>query len=321
MFRSIVRFSIRKKFFVALTTLFLLAGGIYSMLTLPFSISAGVGFIALFGVAVLNGILMINYFNDKRHSTRYHLCTDRILSKGCSHLLCPVFLTGMVASLGFVPMAVATSAGAEVQRPLATVVIGGLVVSTVLTLVIIPVFYRIVNVTPVALHRLRLKGGIHASLLVPALMFAGTTYVQGQETATSSAGHTTINPVSLQEKGIMDYLPVTSPLTGYVTNVDVNIGKYLDAGEPICDVIDKRAPLLQLTVYEKELSQMRTGRRVLFRVNGMGTQSFEAKVVSIDQSIDEKDYSVKVYAQVLTAHNDFCPGMYVRAKLLDSEGN
>ncbi len=130
-----------------------------------------------------------------------------------------------------------------------------------------------------------------------------------------------INPVSLQEKGIMDYLPVTSPLTGYVTNVDVNIGKYLDAGEPICDVIDKRAPLLQLTVYEKELSQMRTGRRVLFRVNGMGTQSFEAKVVSIDQSIDEKDYSVKVYAQVLTAHNDFRPGMYVRAKLLDAEGN
>ncbi len=172
-----------------------LIGGIVALWLrgLPFSISAGVGFIALFGVAVLNGILMINHFNDIRHSTRYHLCTDRILSKGCSHLLRPVFLTGLVASLGFVPMAVATSAGAEVQRPLATVVIGGLVVSTVLTLVIIPVFYRIVNVTPVVLRRLRLKGSIHASLLVPALMFAGTTYVQGQETATSSAGHTTIS--------------------------------------------------------------------------------------------------------------------------------
>lgn len=66
--------------------------------------------------------------------------------KGCPHLLRPVFLTGLVASLGFVPMAVATSAGAEVQRPLATVVIGGLIVSTVLTLIVIPVFYRLVNV-------------------------------------------------------------------------------------------------------------------------------------------------------------------------------
>ena len=68
---------------------------------------------------------------------------------GCRHLLRPVFLTGLVASLGFVPMAVAQSAGAEVQRPLATVVIGGLIMSTVLTLIIIPLFYRIVNVFPI----------------------------------------------------------------------------------------------------------------------------------------------------------------------------
>lgn len=74
------------------------------------------------------------------------MCTNRIIAKGCPHLLRPVFLTGLVASLGFVPMAVATSAGAEVQRPLATVVIGGLIVSTVLTLIVIPVFYRLVNV-------------------------------------------------------------------------------------------------------------------------------------------------------------------------------
>lgn len=130
-----------------------------------------------------------------------------------------------------------------------------------------------------------------------------------------------VSPESLQEKGIMDYLPVTSPLTGYITNLDANIGKYLDAGEPICDVIDKRAPLLQLTVYEKELPHMRMGRKMLFRVNGIDKQSFEAKVVSIDQSIDEKDYSVKVYAQVLTVHDDFRPGMYVHAKLLDAENN
>ncbi len=120
---------------------------------LPFSISAGVGFIALFGVAVLNGILMINHFNDLQKTGNYNMCTDRIIFKGCSHLLRPVFLTGLVASLGFVPMAVAQTAGAEVQRPLATVVIGGLIVSTVLTLVVIPAFYRIVNSVPVVFRR------------------------------------------------------------------------------------------------------------------------------------------------------------------------
>lgn len=112
---------------------------------LPFSISAGVGFIALFGVAVLNGILMINHFNDIHKQTMYPLSTNRVIARGTPHLLRPVFLTGLVASLGFVPMAVATSAGAEVQRPLATVVIGGLIVSTVLTLLVIPVFYKIVG--------------------------------------------------------------------------------------------------------------------------------------------------------------------------------
>lgn len=127
-----------------------LIGGILALWLrgLPFSISAGVGFIALFGVAVLNGILMINHFNELRKKTKYQKATNRIISEGCPHLLRPVFLTGLVASLGFVPMAIATSAGAEVQRPLATVVIGGLLVSTLLTLIIIPVFYKIVNSFP-----------------------------------------------------------------------------------------------------------------------------------------------------------------------------
>lgn len=124
-----------------------LIGGILALWLrgLPFSISAGVGFIALFGVAVLNGILMLNHFNDLRKQSKYALSTSRIIAHGTPHLLRPVFLTGLVASLGFVPMAIATSAGSEVQRPLATVVIGGLIISTVLTLLIIPVFYKIVN--------------------------------------------------------------------------------------------------------------------------------------------------------------------------------
>ncbi|MGN0052448.1 MAG: CusA/CzcA family heavy metal efflux RND transporter [Bacteroides sp.] len=156
-----------------------LIGGIVALWLrgLPFSISAGVGFIALFGVAVLNGILMINHFNDIRKRTRYAMCTDRIIYQGCRHLLRPVFLTGLVASLGFVPMAVAQSAGAEVQRPLATVVIGGLIVSTVLTLIIIPAFYRLVASTTVIWRNLRNRRRASASrtllLAIGAMLLAG----------------------------------------------------------------------------------------------------------------------------------------------------
>lgn len=145
-----------------------LIGGILALWLrgLPFSISAGVGFIALFGVAVLNGILMINHFNDIRKETMYALSTRRVIARGTAHLLRPVFLTGLVASLGFVPMAIATSAGAEVQRPLATVVIGGLIVSTVLTLLIIPVFYQIVIYTVVWKRRFSAKKFLFFFLLL-----------------------------------------------------------------------------------------------------------------------------------------------------------
>ena len=145
-----------------------LIGGILALWLrgLPFSISAGVGFIALFGVAVLNGILMINHFNDIRKETMYALSTRRVIARGTARLLRPVFLTGLVASLGFVPMAIATSAGAEVQRPLATVVIGGLIVSTVLTLLIIPVFYQIVSYTVVWKRRFSAKKFLFFFLLL-----------------------------------------------------------------------------------------------------------------------------------------------------------
>lgn len=145
-----------------------LIGGILALWLrgLPFSISAGVCFIALFGVAVLNGILMINHFNDIRKETMYALSTRRVIARGTAHLLRPVFLTGLVASLGFVPMAIATSAGAEVQRPLATVVIGGLIVSTVLTLLIIPVFYQIVSYTVVWKRRFSAKKFLFFFLLL-----------------------------------------------------------------------------------------------------------------------------------------------------------
>lgn len=159
-----------------------LIGGIVALWLrgLPFSISAGVGFIALFGVAVLNGILMINYFNDLRKKQNYTMCTSRIIALGCPHLLRPVFLTGLVASLGFVPMAIAQSAGAEVQRPLATVVIGGLIVSTLLTLIIIPVFYKLVNKLLHGWKRVRcIKSNAKVILWMLLMLPALNTYADG----------------------------------------------------------------------------------------------------------------------------------------------
>ena len=116
-------------------------GGIFALYLrgMPFSISAGVGFIALFGVSVLNGIVLINEFNLlKKYGIKdLH---ERVL-KGTSVRLRPVILTAAVASFGFLPMALSTSPGAEVQKPLATVVIGGLITATLLTLVVLPVLY------------------------------------------------------------------------------------------------------------------------------------------------------------------------------------
>ncbi|MDB4286172.1 CusA/CzcA family heavy metal efflux RND transporter [bacterium] len=108
---------------------------------LPFSISAGVGFIALFGIAVLNGIVLIEEFKElKAHGVTN--INKRILM-GTRNRLRPVLLTASAAALGFLPMAISTSAGAEVQRPLATVVVGGLISATVLTLIVLPVLYAL----------------------------------------------------------------------------------------------------------------------------------------------------------------------------------
>lgn len=116
-------------------------GGIFALLIrdMPFSISAGVGFIALFGVAVLNGIVMIGYFNQLKAEGIND--TLEIIHKGTAARLRPIIMTATVASLGFLPMALSTSAGAEVQKPLATVVIGGLISATLLTLIVLPVIY------------------------------------------------------------------------------------------------------------------------------------------------------------------------------------
>lgn len=132
--------SIKQALYIYTGIPFAIVGGIFALALrgMPFSISAGVGFIALFGVAVLNGVVMVSFINYLREEGKTVL---EAVSEGAMTRLRPVLMTALVASLGFVPMALATSAGAEVQRPLATVVIGGLITSTLLTLLILPTLY------------------------------------------------------------------------------------------------------------------------------------------------------------------------------------
>jgi cobalt-zinc-cadmium resistance protein CzcA len=133
---------------------------------MPFSISAGVGFIALFGVAVLNGIVLITEFN--RLQKESNLSTlDRVV-KGTQSRLRPVLMTAAVASLGFLPMALSQGAGAEVQRPLATVVIGGLVTATLLTLFLLPVLYLWVE------HRKPRTAGGHVTTALILMLMSGS---------------------------------------------------------------------------------------------------------------------------------------------------
>ncbi len=133
--------SVTQAVLVLLNVPFALVGGVAMlwMRGLNLSLSASIGFIALFGIAVLNGVVMVEHINALREKGRS--LEDAVLH-GAVDRLRPVLMTALVASLGFVPMALATSAGAEVQRPLASVVIGGLVTSTFLTLFVLPVLYR-----------------------------------------------------------------------------------------------------------------------------------------------------------------------------------
>lgn len=118
-------------------------GGVFSLWVrdMPFSISAGIGFIALFGIAVLNGIVLMSFFNELKTEGMQN--PFRRVYRGTEMRLRPVILTALTDALGFLPMAISTSAGAEVQRPLATVVVGGLITATLLTLIVLPIIYSL----------------------------------------------------------------------------------------------------------------------------------------------------------------------------------
>lgn len=127
-----------------------------------------------------------------------------------------------------------------------------------------------------------------------------------------------VDPGTLKQRGLMTRLEVKAPLGGYVTDTDINIGKYLNPGDPICDIIDNRELLLQLTAYEKDLQKIEIGDTVEFQVNGMDMRTFEAVIFSIDQKVDNNNRSIKVFARLEDRTAFFRPGMYVSARIKEN---
>ena len=183
-------------------------GGVFALLLrgMPFSISAGVGFIALFGVAVLNGIVLISTFNQLEKDGMKDIL-QRVL-EGTKIRLRPVLMTAAVASLGFLPMAFSSGSGAEVQKPLATVVIGGLITATFLTLVVLPILYIIFSS-----KRKQIKMKPATSIIVVCFLLALSNNVHAQQPAT--------NRISSSEAIVL----AKSNLQYEINNLQVNKGK------------------------------------------------------------------------------------------------
>jgi len=204
-------------------------GGVFALLLrdMPFSISAGIGFIALFGVAVLNGIVLIGTFNQLEKEGETNIL-KRVM-EGTKTRLRPVLMTATVASLGFLPMAISTGAGAEVQKPLATVVIGGLVTATFLTLFVLPMLYIIFN-TKINLKKINNKSV--TAIVVLGFLFLGQTFSAQQgrtitvEEATRTAieNNQSIRSRDLDIKATQALIPTSKELPKM--NVDAQLGQY-----------------------------------------------------------------------------------------------
>ena len=130
-----------------------------------------------------------------------------------------------------------------------------------------------------------------------------------------------VEPEVLLKEGIQPFLQIKAPISGYVADVKMNVGKYMNVGDALCEIVDKSRTLLRLTTYEKDLADMKVGNPVQFRVNGMGKTVFKATLISIGQKVDEDTRSVEVYARVDTVDSQFRPGMYVTARIMKEQAS
>ncbi|MCD6366442.1 MAG: CusA/CzcA family heavy metal efflux RND transporter [Bacteroidales bacterium] len=163
--------SLKQTLVIYVAVPFAAVGGVFSLFLrdMPFSISAGVGFIVLFGVAVLNGLVLISGFNELKEEGKLHI--NDIIKKGSIRRIRPILLTASTDILGFLPMAISASAGAEVQRPLATVVIGGMLTSTLLTLVVLPILYKFVESGKKTIKLPKVGTAVLAVLMIVTISF------------------------------------------------------------------------------------------------------------------------------------------------------
>jgi cobalt-zinc-cadmium resistance protein CzcA len=210
-------------------------GGIFflAMRGMPFSISAGVGFIALFGVAVLNGLVLIAEFNRIKKLGETNL--KAIVLQGTKIRLRPVLMTALVASLGFLPMALSNGSGAEVQKPLATVVIGGLIVATFLTLFILPILY-IMFEKEIKLKPKKIKS-ITTTIIIIGLFFSVQKATAQEKITLETAIETALlnNNKIKNQKLNSDYLQIMTK-TGYdIPNTGI-IGEYGQFNSTVNDV-------------------------------------------------------------------------------------
>lgn len=126
-----------------------------------------------------------------------------------------------------------------------------------------------------------------------------------------------VDPEKLIAEGISPYMEVIAPVSGYVTNMQANLGKYLEAGTSLCDIVDKRKIMIRLIAYEKDLEKVKTGSPIQFCVNGLGNTVFRGRIVSIGQQVDDTNRSIELYAEVADASPLFRPGMYVSARMTE----
>ncbi|MFP4621237.1 MAG: CusA/CzcA family heavy metal efflux RND transporter [Bacteroidales bacterium] len=218
-------------------------GGIFALWIrgMPFSISAGVGFIALFGIAVLNGVVLMSFFNELKTGGMGNVF--KRVYHGTDMRLRPVILTALTDALGFLPMALSTSAGAEVQRPLATVVVGGLITATILTLILLPVIYTFSERRPhipgldeiLTRARKRINGFSGKGLLLMALLATPLAGAFGQE----AGEHLIIQSPEEAVEMALENHPA-------VKQADLNVSQQQELGKTAIDLPDATVS------YEKE---------------------------------------------------------------------
>ncbi|MDH6251957.1 cobalt-zinc-cadmium resistance protein CzcA [Chryseobacterium sp. H1D6B] len=242
-------------------------GGIFALLLrgMPFSISAGIGFIALFGVAVLNGIVLIGTFNELEKEGETNIL-KRVM-EGTKTRLRPVLMTAAVASLGFLPMAISTGAGAEVQKPLATVVIGGLISATFLTLFVLPMLYIIFN-SKIPLKKI-IRKPLTMVIILGFLMLGQTLNAQSQTLSVEQAVETAVNNnLSLKSKDLsIQSAEALKPTANELPKLsfDAQLGQYnsprfdqsftISQSIPFPTIFKARKELIRETVKSKQIDK------------------------------------------------------------------